>query len=74
MSRALSSELTITFPNCYSAIEGRHYFEVAIDVLAAQPSLARSLITHEFPLDDIANAFATAADKQSGAIKVQVRL
>jgi hypothetical protein len=36
------------------------------------PSLARSLITHEFVLD-AATAFATAADRQIGAIKVQVR-
>ena len=71
--QALLRELTITFPLCYSVIDGRHDFDVAIDVIAAQPSLARSLITHEFPLDEIATAFATAADKQSGAIKVLVR-
>ena len=70
---ALERELTVTFPLCYSVIDGRHDFEVAIDLIAAWPALARSLITHEFPLDDVATAFATAADKRSGAIKVQVR-
>jgi len=69
----LLRELTIHLPNCYSVIDGRHDFEVAIDLAAEQPSLLRTLITHEFPLDDIAAAFATADDKRSRAIKVQVR-
>jgi threonine dehydrogenase-like Zn-dependent dehydrogenase len=32
----------------------------------------RALITHRFGLDDIAQAYAAADDKKSGAIKVTV--
>jgi threonine dehydrogenase-like Zn-dependent dehydrogenase len=32
----------------------------------------RRVITHRFALEDVARAFATADDKSSGAIKVQV--
>jgi threonine dehydrogenase-like Zn-dependent dehydrogenase len=38
--------------------------------LAATPELPRALITHRFPLDAAPEAFATAADRESGAIKV----
>jgi threonine dehydrogenase-like Zn-dependent dehydrogenase len=66
-------EATITTPLCYSIIDGRHDFEVAVDIVAAQPDAVRSMITHEFKLDDISAAFATAANKGSGSIKVMVR-
>ena len=32
--------------------------------------IAKTLITHRFPLDAVAEAFATAADRSSGSIKV----
>ena len=70
---ATSKEATIIFPNCYNVSDGRHDFEVAIDVISKQPSAVRSLVTHEFPLGETDRAFATAADKTSGSIKVQVR-
>ncbi len=46
-------------------------FEVAVDVLAAQP-LARELVTHRYELPAIQTAFETASDKTRGAIKVTV--
>ena len=45
-------------------------FEEAITALARDPGIATSLITHRFPLEAAAEAFETAADRASGAIKV----
>ena len=42
----------------------------AAALLAAHPEIARTLITHRFPLDDAAEAFRVADDKTSGALKV----
>ena len=45
-------------------------FDVAATLLAKRPAIADAIITHRFPLDAAADAFATAADRASGAIKV----
>ena len=47
----------------------RNRDEVAA-MLAGTPEIARTVITHRFPLDDAAEAFRVAADRASGAIKV----
>ncbi len=47
-------------------------FDVALGILQADPERARAIITHRFPLKDAAKAFAAAADKSSGSLKVQV--
>jgi threonine dehydrogenase-like Zn-dependent dehydrogenase len=39
-------------------------------LLASTPEIPRALVTHRFPLDAAPEAFATAAARQSGAIKV----
>lgn len=44
--------------------------DVAAAMLASRPELADAIITHRFPLDAAAEAFATAADRAAGAIKV----
>ena len=44
--------------------------EVAAQLMAQRPELAKLLITHRLPLDAAAEAFAIAADRQRGAIKV----
>jgi len=44
--------------------------DVAVALLAAHPEIAATLITHRFPLDAAVEAFATARDRASGAIKV----
>ncbi|HYC00196.1 MAG TPA: alcohol dehydrogenase catalytic domain-containing protein [Candidatus Limnocylindrales bacterium] len=45
-------------------------FAVALDVLASRADALRALITHRFGIDDVQQAFETASDKRSGAIKV----
>ena len=64
------NELTMVGCNCYSNRPGRHEFAEAAAVLAADPQIAATLITHRFPLAEAAEAFRVAADRASGAIKV----
>jgi 2-desacetyl-2-hydroxyethyl bacteriochlorophyllide A dehydrogenase len=53
---------------------GRHSdFDVALRILQSDPEQARAVITHRFPLAEAGRAFATAADKSSGSLKVQVQ-
>lgn len=44
--------------------------DVAATMLAARPELPDAVITHRFPLDAAAEAFAVAQDRSAGAIKV----
>jgi L-iditol 2-dehydrogenase len=44
--------------------------DVAAQLLAQRPELASIMITHRLPLDAAAQAFATAANREAGAIKV----
>jgi threonine dehydrogenase-like Zn-dependent dehydrogenase len=50
--------------------DGVREVEQAAALLAADPEIARTLITHRFPLDDAAEAIRVAGDRASGAIKV----
>ena len=69
----LLKEARIFGSNCYGR-PGRHSdYELAIEIMRRNAETLRRLITHRFPLDDVARAYATADDKNSGAIKVQVR-
>jgi 2-desacetyl-2-hydroxyethyl bacteriochlorophyllide A dehydrogenase len=56
----------------YGRTAARADFDIALDLLARQPEVFRSLITHRFALSDLQQGFETAADKQSGAIKVSI--
>ena len=45
-------------------------FDEAAAAPAAAPDIGPTIITHRFPLDGCVEAFATAADRSSGTIKV----
>ncbi|MBM3671868.1 MAG: zinc-binding dehydrogenase [Actinobacteria bacterium] len=67
---ALMKELGFQWSYTYSPHEGGHDLDDAAALLASDPEIAATLITHRFPLDDAAEAFRVAADRASGAIKV----
>jgi threonine dehydrogenase-like Zn-dependent dehydrogenase len=57
----------------YSHADDHDDFREAADLLAADHSVADTLVTHTFSLDDAAEAFRVSADRASGAIKVHLR-
>lgn len=67
---ALVKELTIVNAMAYGRHDGVRETEEVAAMLAEQPDIARTLITHRFPLDDVAEAFRVANDRAAGAIKV----
>jgi threonine dehydrogenase-like Zn-dependent dehydrogenase len=47
-------------------------FDVALQLLSVEAARVRSLVTHRFALEAAGDAFATAADKSQGTIKVTI--
>jgi threonine dehydrogenase-like Zn-dependent dehydrogenase len=68
----MAREIRLVFPVSYAARDGVHDLAVAIEMLAADPACYAPLATHRFPLEAIDDAFATADDKASGAVRVLV--
>jgi len=66
----VSGELRLCGSNCYAVTEGRRDMQWAMDLIEGGRVRPEALVTHRFPLDRAAEAFATAADKKSGSIKV----
>ena len=66
-------EVTVVGGITYCRPGLRSDFDVAIGILQSDPERARMVITHRFPLDEATQAFATAADKGTKSIKVQVQ-
>lgn len=65
-------EATIVGSNCYGYSGIRTDFEASADLIVSEKVPAMKLVTHRFPLNEIAEAFRVAADKNSGSIKVLV--
>lgn len=71
--RLVVKEVRLLGSFVYGRAGGRADFEVALDILARDGArIVDTLVTHRFALDDVDRAFATAADKASGSIKVSV--
>lgn len=66
-------EVTVTGGITYGHARHRSDFELALDVVRRNAEALRQLVTHRFPLAAVADAFATANDKSTGAIKVSVQ-
>jgi len=56
----------------YCRHETGREMEDAAEMLAADPDIARAVITHRFAIDDAAEAFRVAGDRTSGAIRVVI--
>lgn len=67
------NEIELVGSMTYAASDGIADYRVALDILADRGDAARALITHRFGLAEAASAFATAADKSTGSLKVHVR-
>jgi threonine dehydrogenase-like Zn-dependent dehydrogenase len=63
-------EISLVPASMYGRAGASRDIDVAAAVLAARPEAPAALITHRFPLDAAAEAFATARDRAAGAIKV----
>src|SRR5438876_5050205 len=69
----LVKELRIVGSLVYGRAGARADFDIVLDILRRQGRrIAETLVTHRFPLADIGRAFATAADKTTGSIKVTI--
>lgn len=69
----IMKELTIYGSGCYGQIGTRKDFEITLEILESRPEAFEKLITHRFALEEIQEAFETAADKaRTKAIKVMV--
>src|SRR5262249_12399815 len=67
-------EAWVTFPICYGVIDGRHDYEVAIELIAGGGTGIERLVTARFPLAEAPAAFRAAADKTTGSVKVHLTM
>ena len=60
----------------WSSMTGHHHgvrdLDRAAALLAAEPRIVATLVTHRFPLADATEAFRVAADRRAGSIKVVI--
>jgi 2-desacetyl-2-hydroxyethyl bacteriochlorophyllide A dehydrogenase len=70
--RFLMKEVRLVSSMTYSRADPQPDFVTALELLAAEPERLARLITQRVPLAEVGRAFALAADKSSGAVKVVV--
>lgn len=68
--RAQMREITIVPAFVYGEAHGEREFVTAARILGEHAEIPEALITHRFGLDEAPRAFAVAADRAAGAIKV----
>jgi 2-desacetyl-2-hydroxyethyl bacteriochlorophyllide A dehydrogenase len=56
----------------YCAHDGGREMEDAAAMLAEDPEIVRTLITHRFPIEDAAEAFRVASERSAGAVRVVI--
>jgi 2-desacetyl-2-hydroxyethyl bacteriochlorophyllide A dehydrogenase len=56
----------------YCAHDGGREMEDAAAMLADQPEIARTVITHRFPIEDANEAFRVASERSGGAVRVVI--
>ena len=66
-------ELRLVGSMTYGRFGTRADFDVALQLLAAQPERFEPLITHRVPLAEITRGFEIASNKKAGSIKVAVQ-
>jgi threonine dehydrogenase-like Zn-dependent dehydrogenase len=67
---SLLKELTFINSMAYGCHHGVRETDEAAAMLADNPNIAQTVITHRFALEHAAEAFRVAGDRASGAIKV----
>lgn len=72
LKRIVDDEIHVAGSFCYGYSGLRRDFDWSIDLIQSGKVPVKRLITHTFPLSEIRKAFETAADKETGSIKVQV--
>ena len=65
-------EISFIPATCYANIDGRHDFELAIDILSNGKHPYKSIVTHKVSLENIQKGFETAYDKKTRSIKVHI--
>ena len=65
-------EHQVVFSNCYSVLDGRHDYEIAIELMASGRAPVKQMVTHKVSLEEIQRGFDTAYDKTTGSVKVQI--
>jgi 2-desacetyl-2-hydroxyethyl bacteriochlorophyllide A dehydrogenase len=65
-------EATIVGSNCYGRPDRMSDYEMSVAIMRRNAEPMRQLITHRFALEDVAEGYAAADDKKSGAIKVTI--
>jgi threonine dehydrogenase-like Zn-dependent dehydrogenase len=71
----LMKEVTLAWSYCYGrrdAGSAGSDFATAIGVLDGEREALAPLVTHRFPLERSADAFAAAADRRGGAVKISI--
>ena len=72
LKRVVDNEIRIVGSFCYATNGIQRDFEWSIALAASRKVRVDKLVTHRFPLRDIARAFEVAADKATSCIKVQI--
>lgn len=69
---SLIKELSYINSIAYGRHDGVREVEEVASMLAKKPEIARTIITHRYPIEDAHEAFRVAAGRQAGAIKVVI--